>query len=159
MDKEEFNKLRKQEENGIKLSKENEEQLIPYRVDNAIIMAAGYSARCMPLSNVMPKGLFKIKGEILIEREIEQLMEAGISEIIVITGFMSDKFEYLRKKYGVILVYNKDYDKYNNMSSLYAAREYMKNSYILCSDNYYEENVFHKYVFTPYYSCIYSEEY
>lgn len=159
MDKEEFNKLRKQEENGIKLSKENEEQLIPYRVDNAIIMAAGYSARCMPLSNVMPKGLFKIKGEILIEREIEQLMEAGISEIIVITGFMSDKFEYLRKKYGVILVYNKDYDKYNNMSSLYAAREYMKNSYILCSDNYYEQNVFHKYVFTPYYSCIYSEEY
>ena len=60
------------------------EALKPYRVDNAIIMAAGYSARCMPLSNVMPKGLFKVKGEVLIEREIQQLLEAGISEIVEI---------------------------------------------------------------------------
>lgn len=130
-----------------------------YRVDNAIIMAAGYSARCMPLSNIMPKGLFRVKGEILIEREIEQLLEAGIEEIVVVTGFMSEKFEYLKDKYGVVLIYNEDYDKYNNMASLYSAQNHMRNSYILCSDNYYEENVFHQYVFSPYYSCVYSEEY
>ncbi len=153
---EEFYRLRERAEGGETLSEEDEKRLRSYRVDNAIIMAAGYSARCMPLSNVMPKGLFKVKGEILIEREIEQLIEAGITEIIVVTGFMSEKFEYLKDKYGVILVNNKDYDKYNNMASLYEAREYMKNSYILCSDNYYEENVFHEYVFDSYYSCIYS---
>lgn len=135
------------------------EQLAEYRVDNAIIMAAGYSARCMPLSNVIPKGLFRVKGEILIEREIEQLKEAGIEKIIVVTGFQHEKFEYLKKKYGVSLIYNADYDKYNNMASLYAAKEYMANSYILCSDNYYEENVFHRYQFQPYYSCVYSEKY
>lgn len=135
------------------------EALKPYKVDNAIIMAAGYSARCMPLSNVMPKGLFRIKGEILIEREIEQLLQAGITEIIVVTGFMSEKFQYLEQKYGVHLLNNPDYDKYNNMASLYTAREYMKNSYILCSDNYYKQNIFHQYHFTPYYSCIYSEDY
>lgn len=144
-------------ENG--LTEEGRKQLAPYRVDNAIIMAAGYSARCMPLSNVMPKGLFRIKGEILIEREIKQLLDAGIQEIIVVTGFMAEKFEYLKERYGVILVENKDFDKYNNMASLYAAQNYMKNSYILCSDNYYEENVFHKYLYTPYYSCVYSESY
>lgn len=132
-------------------------QLAPYQVDNAIIMAAGYSARCMPLSNVMPKGLFRIKGEILIEREIEQLQEAGISNIIVVTGFLAEKFEYLKDKYGVSIIINHDFDKYNNMSSLYAAQNFMKNSYILCSDNYYEENIFHKYVYISYYSCIYSE--
>ncbi len=145
-----------------KAEKDNEneyKELEPFRVDNAIIMAAGYSARCMPLSNVMPKGLFKVKGEILIEREIEQLLEAGIKEIIIVTGFMHEKFTYLKDKYGVTLLYNKDFDKYNNMSSLYAAQEYMKNSYILCADNYYEENVFHSYVFDSYYSCVYSEEY
>lgn len=134
-------------------------QLAEYRVDNAIIMAAGYSARCMPLSNVMPKGLFRVKGEILIEREIEQLKEAGIEKIIIVTGFQHEKFEYLKEKYGVSLIYNADYDKYNNMASLYAAKEYMNNSYILCSDNYYEENVFHQYQFQPYYSCVYSEKY
>ncbi len=139
---------------------ENEHKLLePYRVDNAIIMAAGYSARCMPLSNVMPKGLFKVKGELLIEREIEQLLASGIKEIIVVTGFMHEKFSYLKDKYNVVLIYNKDYDKYNNMASLYAAKDYMGNSYILCSDNYYEENVFSKYVYDSYYSCIYSEEY
>lgn len=130
-----------------------------HRVDNAIIMAAGYSARCMPLSNVMPKGLFKVKGEVLIEREIEQLKQAGISEIILVTGFMHEKFEYLKEKYKIRIINNPDYDKYNNMASLYAAKDYIRNSYILCSDNYYEENVFHQYVYKPYYSCVYSESY
>lgn len=130
-----------------------------YRVDNAIIMAAGFSARCMPLSNSMPKGLFQVRGEVLIEREIRQLKEVGVEDIIVVVGFMHEKFEYLREKFGVTLLLNEDYDKYNNMSSLYVAQDYMRNSYILCSDNYYEDNVFHKYVYVPYYSCVYSEKY
>lgn len=159
MDELRFNELREILEAGGSLSGEDMECMKRYKVDNAIIMAAGYSARCMPLSNVMPKGLFRVKGEILIEREIEQLIAAGIKEIVVVTGFMHEKFAYLKDKYGVILVYNGDFDKYNNMSSLYAAQEYMRNSYILCSDNYYEENVFHSYLFTSHYSCIYSEEY
>ena len=158
MKESEFIILRDKAENRS-ADKKDYKSLEPYRVDNALIMAAGYSARCMPLSNIMPKGLFKVKNEILIEREIEQLLEAGIREIVIVTGFMHEKFEYLQNKYGVILIHNKDFDKYNNMSSLYVAQEYMKNSYILCSDNYYEENVFHSYVFDSYYSCVYSEEY
>ena len=156
---EEFKKLQHKVENRNLLTEEELNTLKPYKVDNAIIMAAGYSARCMPLSNILPKGLFRDKGEILIEREIRQLQEAGIKEIIVVTGFMQEKFQYLREKYGVILIHNDDYDKYNNIASLYKAQNYMKNSYILCSDNYYADNVFHKYVYSPYYSCVYSEEY
>ena len=128
-----------------------------YKVDNAIIMAAGFSARCMPLSSAMPKGLFRVKGEVLIEREIRQLKEAGVENIIIVTGYMHEKFEYLREKYGVKLLLNQDFDKYNNMSSLYVAQNYMGNSYILSCDNYYEENVFHKYVYAPYTSSVYSE--
>lgn len=128
-----------------------------YKVDNAIIMAAGFSARCMPLSSVMPKGLFRVKGEVLIEREIRQLKEAGVENIIIVTGYMHEKFEYLREKYGVKLLLNQDFDKYNNMSSIYVAQNYMGNSYILSCDNYYEENVFHKYVYAPYTSSVYSE--
>jgi len=159
MKESEFNMLREKAERDVEISETEKELLKPYQVDNAIIMAAGYSARCMPLSNVIPKGLFRVRGELLIEREIEQLLEAGIENIIVVTGFMHEKFEYMKDKYGVTLVYNKDFDKYNNMSSLYAAQQYMGNSYILCSDNYYENNVFHKYMFESCYSCIYSEQY
>lgn len=161
MKAQEFEKLRdKAELVGFEnLTGDEQREILPYKVDNAIIMAAGYSARCMPLSNILPKGLFRIKGEVLIEREIRQLQEAGVKEIIVITGFLKEKFQYLQEKYGVILVHNEDYDKYNNIASLYAAQKYMKNSYILCSDNYYEDNVFHSYVYSPYYSCVYSESY
>ena len=80
---EEFKKLQYKAENkeGNLLTEEELNILKPYKVDNAIIMAAGYSARCMPLSNVLPKGLFRVKGEILIEREIRQLQEAGVKEL------------------------------------------------------------------------------
>mgnify|MGYP002626238026 CR=1 FL=1 len=136
-----------------------QEALEPYRVKNAIIMAAGYSARCMPLSNIVPKGLFRVKGEILIEREIRQLMEAGINDILIITGFMQEKFAYLNEKYGVKLICNEMYKKYNNLSSLYAAKDYIDRSYILCCDNYYETNVFLPYVYQSYYYCLYPENY
>lgn len=91
---EEFEKLRNKAENNTEKSLTEKElnEIKPYKVDNAIIMAAGYSARCMPLSNILPKGLFRVKGEILIEREIRQLQEAGIKEIIVVTGFMQENF-------------------------------------------------------------------
>lgn len=161
MTEEKFVVLRdRAEKNGESaLTVDEIKELEPYKVDNAIIMAAGYSARCMPLSNILPKGLFRVKGEILIEREIRQLQEAGVKEIVVVTGFMSEKFQYLKEKYGVILIHNEDYVKYNNIASLHVAQKYMKNSYILCSDNYYEDNVFHSYVYSPYYSCVYSENY
>ena len=45
-----------------KVTDKGYEALKPYKVDNAIIMAAGRSRRCMPLSNYLPKGLFEIKG-------------------------------------------------------------------------------------------------
>ena len=64
------------------------ELLKPYKVDNAIIMAAGMSSRFVPLSLEMPKGLLKVKDEILIERQIKQLHEAGINDITLVLGVM-----------------------------------------------------------------------
>ena len=51
---------------------------------------------------------------------------------------MKEKFQYLQEKYGVILVHNEDYDKYNNMASLYAAQNYMKNSFQVHLENFPE---------------------
>ena len=74
------------------------------RVDNAIIMAAGTASRFAPLSYEMPKALIKVRGEVLIERQIRQLKEAGINEIIIVTGYKAEQFEYLKNKFGVILI-------------------------------------------------------
>ena len=101
-----------------------------YKVDNAVIMAAGTSSRFAPLSYELPKGLITVRGEILIERQIRQLRDAGISDIIVVTGYMRERFAYLADKYGVRLIHNPEYNVRNNSSSIYAVREYLRNSYI-----------------------------
>lgn len=129
------------------------------KVDNAIIMAAGTSSRFAPLSIEKPKGLLEVKGEILIERQIKQLKEAGIEEIIVVVGYKKELFDYLKEKYGVILIENDMCDTRNNHYSLYAAREYLKNSYICSADNYYVKNIFTNEEEACNYATVYSEGY
>lgn len=158
MDKQCFEELVKKAAQGG-LTAEEEKALEPYRVQNAIIMAAGFSARCKPLSAVVPKGLFVVKGEVLIEREICQLREAGINDIVVVVGYMAEKFEYLKAKFGVTLVYNHEYDRKNNIASIYAARKFLGNSYICCADNYYAKNIFSKYEYESFYACVYTKDY
>ncbi|MFM1580593.1 NTP transferase domain-containing protein [Helcococcus bovis] len=130
-----------------------------YKVDNAIILAAGASSRFAPLSYEMPKGLVVVRGEVLIERQIKQIKEKGIDEIIVVTGYQSEKFNYLSEKFGVKIIQNTQYDRRNNNSSIYAVRDYLKNSYICSVDNYFNENAFEKYVEESYYSVLYSKEF
>ena len=125
------------------------------KVDNAIIMAAGTSSRFAPLSYELPKALIKIRGEILIERQIRQILEAGIKEIIVVTGYKAERFEYLKDKYGVKLVHNPHYLIRNNNSSIYVVKDYLKNSYICSSDNYFIENPFENDVTESYYASVY----
>ncbi|WP_225436567.1 sugar phosphate nucleotidyltransferase [Ligilactobacillus ruminis] len=55
-------------------------------IKNAIILAAGKSDRLAPFTYEKPKGLFCVKDDVLIERQIEQLHEAGINEIYVVVG-------------------------------------------------------------------------
>lgn len=127
------------------------------KVDNAIIMAAGTSSRFAPLSYEKPKALIEVRGEVLIERQIRQLREAGIEEIVVVTGYKAEQFEYLKDKYGVVLINNPYYLTRNNNSSIYAAREYIKNSYICSSDNYFITNPFESDVDESYYAAVYIE--
>lgn len=123
-------------------------------VDNAIILAAGTSSRFAPLSFENPKALLNVKGEPMIERLINQLQSSGINEIIVVTGYKAEKFEYLIDKFGIKIIYNSDFNTKNNYSSLYAVKDYLKNSYICCADNYYPNNPFLSKELNPFYSCV-----
>lgn len=129
--------------------------LEPYKVKNAIILAAGMSTRFVPVSYELPKGLISVKGEVMTERLIGQLQEAGIGEIVLVVGYMMEKFLYLRDKFGVKLVVNNEYAVKNTHSSIYAARDYLSNTYIVCSDNYYPQNMFHQYEYRAFYCSIY----
>ncbi len=137
------------------MTEEGLKALEPYKVTNAIILAAGMSTRFVPFSYEKPKGLTIVKGEVLIERQIKQLKEAGINDIILVLGHMLEKFLYLKDKYDVKVVINNEYRYKNTHSSVYYAREYLDNTYICCADNYFPENLFHKYNYRSSYSAIY----
>ncbi|MDR0813860.1 MAG: NTP transferase domain-containing protein [Oscillospiraceae bacterium] len=113
-----------------------------HKVDNAIILAAGIGERAVPLTMETPKGLLKVFGVPMLERQIEQLLEKGISEIIIVVGYMKECFDYLIDKYGVKLIFNPEFASKNNLSSLYCVREHLRGSYLLMSDNYIENNIF-----------------
>lgn len=125
---------------------------------NAIIMAAGTSSRFAPLSYEKPKGMLKVKGEILIERQIRQLKEAGITDITVVVGYKAEQFMYLAEQFGVKIVMNEDYNHYNNTSSIIRVIDKLADTYICSSDNYFPQNVFLEKSTTSYYSALYSEE-
>ena len=112
------------------------------RKENAIILAAGFSSRFAPLSYEKPKALIDVKGEVLIERQIRQLREAGIHDITLVVGYKAEMFQYLKEKYGVDLILNEDYSRKNNLSSIYKAKHKLKDTYICSADNYFTRNVF-----------------
>ena len=107
---------------------------------NAIILAAGFGMRMVPINTETPKGLLEIKGERLIERTIRQLHEVGITEIYIVVGFMKEQYEYLIDEYGVDLIVAPDYTSKNNLHSLKTAADHLSNSYIIPCDIWCEKN-------------------
>ncbi len=128
----------------MKLTNSAEKILKEYKPKNAIILAAGFGMRMVPINLSSPKALLEIKGECLIERTIRQLHEADIEDITVVVGFMKEAFEYLIDDYDVKLVVNNEYNIKNNLSSLNLVRDRIDNTYIIPSDVWFSENPFRK---------------
>ena len=120
-------------------------------------MAAGTSSRFVPLSAEIPKGLLEVRGEVLVERQIRQLREAGVDDITVVTGYKAEKFDYLRAKFGVETVLNEDYARYNNTSSLIRVLDRLGDTFICSSDNYFPANVFAGNPSESYYSALFAD--
>lgn len=109
---------------------------------NAIILAAGFGMRMVPINLTSPKAMLEVNGEPLIERTIKQLHEAGIRDITIVVGFMKEKFDYLIDEYGVKLVVNPEYASKNNLSSLALVVDRISNTYIIPSDIWCDINPF-----------------
>ena len=110
----------------------------------AVILAAGYGMRMVPINTETPKGLLEVSGEPLIERLIKQLHEVGIREIYIIVGFMKESYEYLIDEYGVQLIINTKYSSRNNLHSLKKAVMHLDNAYIIPCDIWCDTNPFNE---------------
>ena len=106
----------------------------------AILLAAGMGTRLRPLTLETPKSLVEVNGKPMLETQIEYLREKGIQEIIVVTGYLHQKFDYLKEKYGVKLIHNDKYDIYNNIYTMYLVKDYLPGSYVIDADVYLHNN-------------------
>ena len=106
----------------------------------AIILAAGMGTRLRPITLTTPKSLIEVAGTSLIERQIEFLRAKGIEDIIVVTGYLADKFDFLKDQYGVTLIHNDQYESYNNFYTMYLVRHYLSDAYVIDADNFLVDN-------------------
>ena len=119
-----------------------------YKVERAIIMAAGKGERLRPATDNTPKPMVKVNGIRIIDTVIDALHANGINEIHVVTGYLAERFSEVKAKYPDIdILYNPYYDTRNNISSMFVAREYLKNA--ICVDG--DQIIYNPEILSPYF--------
>ena len=89
-------------------------------IKTAVILAAGVGSRFGSHTQMKPKGFIAVGGMTMIERSIENLLDAGIERIIICTGHQASYYEDLAKKYPQIVCCKSDrYAETNSMYTLY----------------------------------------
>ena len=95
---------------------------------SAIVLAAGLSKR-MGAEN---KLLLPYKSKTIIERTVLNLLDAGINEVIVVTGFEADKITMTIQYLPVKIIYNTSYKKGMTTSIQKGAQSAKGNGYMIC---------------------------
>ena len=109
--------------------------LAPYRVKRAIFIAAGFGTRLVPITFNTPKPLVRVHGIRIIDRLIDACLAAGINEIYIVRGYLSELFDLLLYKYPMIrFLENPVYNEANNISSSFVARYLLSNAYVFEAD-------------------------
>ena len=118
----------------------------------AMILAAGTGSRLRPLTNEVPKCMVKVNGVPMIERAIDALVAAGIKKLIIGLGYKSEVLkDFIRKTFdekrlnGMQIEFgeNPDYEKTNNIYSLYLLKDFFKadDTLLLESDLVYKPEI------------------
>ena len=109
--------------------------LEPYRAKRAVFVAAGFGTRLVPITFNTPKPLVRVHGVRIIDRLIDACLAAGIEEIVVVRGYLSELFDQLLYKYPMIrFLENPLYNEANNISSALVARYLLSNAYVFEAD-------------------------
>ena len=118
-----------------KLTQKGIDAMQPYKVKRAVIIAAGFGSRLVPITLNTPKPLIRVNGKRIIDSALDALKLAGIEEIYIIRGYLGEQFDQLLYKYpNVKFIENPHYNEANNISSVKLAGELVKNAYILEAD-------------------------
>ena len=94
----------------------------------ALILAAGFGSRLMPLTQENPKCMVEYRGKKLIDYEVGALRGAGMSEIAVVGGYLFEVLKsYVESQLNIKNIYqNIKYDKTNMVQTMFCAREFLE---------------------------------
>lgn len=120
---------------GGKITGKGINALEPYRVRRAVFIAAGFGSRMVPITFNTPKPLVRVHGTRIIDSLIDACLGAGIEEIYIVRGYLSEQFDQLLYKYPMIrFLENPSYNEANNISSAMVARYLLSNAYVFEAD-------------------------
>ena len=111
----------------------------------ALILAAGLGTRLAPITNDKPKSLVSVNGKPILMKQIENLRENNINDIVIVSGYKAGILEKAVHKYypEIKIIESVDYATTNNMYSAYLARkEIGDNSFIMMNaDVFYDSSI------------------
>ncbi len=100
----------------------------------AIIIAAGKGTRLKPFTNLLPKPLFRVRDEALIERSIRYLIDKGIDDIAIVVGYKYRRMLFLKEKYkNIKFIYNDQWNEKNNYYSVISAKNELNDDCLIMS--------------------------
>ena len=116
----------------------------------ALILNSGLGSRMGVLTSEHPKCMTEISPtETILSRQLKQIADAGITDVVITTGYYDNILVNYCKSLDLPLNYtfvnNPIYDKTNYIYSIYCAREYLEDSIILMhGDLVFENEAFDK---------------
>lgn len=119
----------------LRITDKGVDALEPYRVKNAVILAAGFGQRMLPATADRPKPMVTINGQRIIDTLLDALIAVGIKDICIVRGYKKEKFDEILEKYPfVTLIDNDDYDNTNNISSAMLLLDKLNGCYLCEAD-------------------------
>lgn len=123
------------EDREIQITKTGLDALEPYRVKRAVVIAAGFGSRMVPITLNTPKPLVRVHGKKIIETLLDAVVEAGIPEIVLVRGYLGEQFEVLKDRYpNMKFLNNPMFNESNNISSVMIAKDYLSGAYVMEAD-------------------------
>ena len=117
---------------------EHKEQQEMFKVERAIIMAAGRGNRMRELTEDTPKPMLRVNGVRMIDTTLRALERKGVKEIIIVVGYKKERFAEVKADFPQVeLVENPYYAECNNISSIYTVRDRLANAMIIEGDQFF----------------------
>jgi histidinol-phosphate/aromatic aminotransferase/cobyric acid decarboxylase-like protein/choline kinase len=113
----------------------------------AVILAAGMGKRLGKLTDSDTKCMVEVNGIKLIDRLMDSISTIGVDRVVIVVGYKSDRvIKHIGDSWKgtpVIYVNNENYDKTNNIYSLFLASSYleMQDTLLFESDLIFEHSI------------------